>query len=176
MCRSCVIGVLGWGALVERLTAGLMPGAAPGEELPPPHDHIDIGGVELETVADPAGHLGRDQRRARAEKRVIDRLAGPAVVGDRAAHALDRLLGAVPPALFAFPVAKRIVVGDLPDRRLLAVALPPAWLALAHGVPAGLVFPVVIAAAQREVLLGPDDLSAQLQPAGGQISGHDIAV
>ena len=153
-----------------------MDRGAPGEELPASHDDIDIGGAELETVADAAGHFGGDQARARAEKRVIDRLAGPAVVDDRAAHALDRLLRAVPPALLALPVAERIVVGDLPDRGLRAVALPVAGLALAHRVPAGFVLPVVIAAAQGEVLLGPDDLSAQLQPAGRQIGGHDIAV
>ena len=75
--------------------------AAPGEELPAAHDDIGISGADLQTVADATGHLGRDHARARAEKRVVDRLAGPAVVGDRAAHAFDRLLGAVPPALFA---------------------------------------------------------------------------
>ena len=47
-----------------------------GEGLPALHDYIDIGGVELEPAADPAGHLGGDQARARAEKRVIDRLTG----------------------------------------------------------------------------------------------------
>src|SRR6267378_2660634 len=80
------------------------------------------------------------------------------------------------PALFALRVAKRIVVGDLPDGRLPAVALPVASPALAHGVPAGFVLPVIIAAAQGEVLFGPDDLSAQLQPAGGQAGGDDIPV
>src|SRR6267143_7059367 len=142
----------------------------PGEDLPASHDDIDIGGVELETAADAAGHFGRDQAGARAEKRVIDCLAGPAVVDDRAAHALDRLLGAVPPALLALRVAERVVVGDLPDRRLRAVARPVTGLALAHGVPAGFVLPVIIAAAQGEVLLGPDDLSAWLQPASRQTS------
>src|SRR3984893_9175099 len=132
------------------------------EELPAPHDDIDITRVELETVDDAAGHLGGDQTGARAEKRVVDRLAGPAVVGDRPAHAFDRLLGAVPPALLALLVAKGIIVGHLPNRRLPAVALPVALPALAHRVPAGLVLPMIIAAAQREVLLGPDDLSAQL--------------
>ena len=61
-----------------------MDRGAPGEALPASHHHIDITGVELDTVADAAGHFGRDQARAGAEKRVIDRLAGPAVVGDRA--------------------------------------------------------------------------------------------
>jgi hypothetical protein len=153
-----------------------MSGGTTGEELPAAHDNIDISGVELEPAADPTGHLGGDQVRAGAEKRVIDYLAGPAVVGDRAAHALDRLLGPVPPTLFTLSVAKRVIVGDLPDRRLRAVAAPVAGFALAHRVPAGLMLPVVIATAQRKVLFDPDDLSAKLQPAGGQVGGDNIAV
>jgi hypothetical protein len=35
---------------------------------------------------------------------------------------------------------------------------------------------MIIATAQREVLLGPDDLSTQLEPAGSQTSGDDVAV
>src|SRR6202023_422940 len=116
-----------------------MDRAASGEELPAPHDDIDISGIELETVAHAAGHLGGDQARAGAQKRVVDRLAGPAVIDDRAAHAFHRLLGAMTPALLALPVAKRVVVGDLPNRRLRAVTLPMAGLALAHRVPTGLV-------------------------------------
>src|ERR1700746_1406684 len=153
-----------------------MLGGAPGEERPAPHDDIDISGVELETAADAVGHFGRDQTRPRAKKRVINHLSGPAVVVDRTAHALDRLLGTVPPALLALTVAERIVVDDLPDRRLRAVAAPMTALALAHGVPAGFVLPVIIAAAQREVLLGPDDLSTKLQPASSQTGGDDVAV
>src|SRR5882672_12483662 len=101
MCGSRLMPVLRSGAVVEQLTGGLMSRGASGEVLPTSHDDIDIRGVELDAVADAAGHFGRDQARARAEKRVIDRLAGPAVVGDRAAHALDWLLGAVPPTLLA---------------------------------------------------------------------------
>src|SRR4029077_19124673 len=115
-----------------------MDRAASGEELPALHNDIDKGGAELEAAADPAGHLGGDQARAGAEKRIVDRLAGPAVVDDRAAHAFDRLLGAVPPALLALAVTKRVVVGDLPHRRLGAVTLPVAGLAFAHRVPTGL--------------------------------------
>ncbi len=33
----------------------------PGEALPASHDDVDISGVELDTVADAAGHFGRDQ-------------------------------------------------------------------------------------------------------------------
>src|SRR5215469_18066013 len=155
----------------------MMSRGAAGEGLPALHDHIDIGGIELETTAHAAGHLGGDQARARAKKRVIDRLTGPSVVGDWAAHAFDRFLRPVPPTLLALSVApKRVVVGDLPDRRLRAVTIPMAALALAHRVPAGFMLPVIIAAAQGEVLLDPDDLRAQLQPAGRQAGGDDIAV
>src|SRR6201981_3900837 len=85
-------------------------------------------------------------------------------------------LRAVPPTLLALSVTKRVVVGDLPDRGLRAVAIPLAALALAHRVPAGFMLPVIIAAAQGEVLLDPDDLRAQLQPASRQAGGDDIAV
>src|ERR1700738_1068237 len=98
-----------------------MSGGTPGEELPASHDDIDITGADLQTVADAAGHFGGDQTGARAEKRVIDCLTGPAVVGNWAAHAFDRLLGAMPPALLALLGAERVVIADLPDRRLRAV-------------------------------------------------------
>src|SRR5262245_1287534 len=105
-----------------------MDRAAPGEALPALHDDIDISGADLQAIADASSHFGGDQARAGAEKRVIDHLAGPAVVDDRSAHAFDRLLGAVAPALFTLAVAERIVVSDRPDRRLGAIALPMAGL------------------------------------------------
>src|SRR5215472_9239384 len=168
--------VLARGALVERLARCLVYSGAPGKGLPASHDDIDISGAELETVAEAAGHFGGNHARARAEKRVIDQLAGPAVVDDRAAHRFDRLLRAMPPTLLAPRAAERIVVGELPDRCLRAVAGPVAGLALAHGVPAAFVLPVIIAAAHREMLLRPDDLRAQLEPASRQPGGDDIAV
>jgi hypothetical protein len=60
--------------------------------LPAFQDDIDISRADLDTDAGAAGHFGRDQARARTKKRVIDQLAGPAVVEDRTAHALDWLL------------------------------------------------------------------------------------
>ena len=152
-----------------------MPRGTPGTVLPASHHNIDIKGIEFDPVADPTGDLGRDQARARAEKWVIDHLTGPAVVDDRAAHAFDRLLRAVPPARLTPRTAEWIVVGDFPDRRLGAAALPVAGLALPYRVPAGFVLPVIIAPAQCEVLLNPEDLSAQLQPASHQTGGDDVA-
>src|SRR6516162_6000119 len=132
----------------------------PGEGLPTAHDDIDISRADLETATDAAGHFGRDQARTRTEKRIIDQLARPAIVDNRAAHALDRLLRGVPPALLALSIAKRIVVGYLPHGGLLAATLPVARLTLTHRIPAGFMAPMVVAPAQGEMRLGPDDLSA----------------
>jgi hypothetical protein len=58
------------------------------------------------------------------------------------------------------------------------VRSPCQWLGLAraHAVPAGLVLPVKIAAAENKVRLGPDNLGAQLEPASGETGGNDVAV
>jgi hypothetical protein len=77
---------------------------------------------------------------------------------DRTAHALDRLLGAVPPALLALPITEWIIVGNLPYCGLPAVPLPVARLAFAHRIPAVFMAPMIVAAAQREMLLNPDNL------------------
>jgi hypothetical protein len=126
------------------------------------------------------GLTSRPQQRrpviSAAIRLVPDPRNGSAVVGDRAAHALDRLLCAVAPILLALSIAEWITIGDLPDCGLRAVALPVAGLALAHGVPAAFVLPVIIATAQREMLLRPDDLSAQLKPASRQAGGNDVGV
>src|SRR6516165_9681550 len=122
-----------------------MDRAPPGEGLPASHDNIDMSRADLEATAGATGHFGRDQARARTEKRVVDQLAGSAVVDDRTAHALDRLLRGVPPTLLALSIAKRIVIGDLPHGGLLATPLPVARLALSHRVPAGFMAPMVVA-------------------------------
>src|SRR6516162_662046 len=153
-----------------------MDRAPPGEGLPASYDNIDISRADLEAAAGATGHFGRDQARARTEKWVVDQLARPAVVDDRTAHALDRLLRGVPPALLPLWIAERIIIGDLPHRGLLAATLPVARLALSHRVPAGFMAPMVVAPAQGEMRLGPDDLSAQLKPAGDQIAADHIAV
>src|SRR3984893_7514025 len=152
-----------------------MDRSPPGEGSPASRDHIDIGAPDFETAAEAAGQFGCDQRRARAEKRVIDQLARPAVVDDRTTHALDRLLRAVPPALLAVSIAEWVIVGDLPHCGLRAVALPVALFTPPHGVRAAFVLPVVIATAQGEVLLDPDDLGPRLQSASRQVGSHDIA-
>src|SRR5205814_8978646 len=135
---------------------------AAGEVLPACQDDIHIGRADLDADAGAAGHLGCDQARARTEKRVIDQLAGPAVVDDRTAHALDRLLRAVSPALLSLSITERIVVGDLPHGGLLAVTLPLASLSHAHRVAAIFMTPMIVAAAQCKMLLDPDDLRPRL--------------
>ena len=65
-----------------------------------------------------------------------------------------------------------VAAGDLPERRSAcgrrsSGPLPP----VAHRVPAGLVLPVVVAAAEHQPLLGPDDLAADREAAGLQALG-----
>src|ERR1700745_4342173 len=96
-----------------------MDRGAAGEVFTAAQHDIDIGRADLETDAGAAGHLGRDQTGARTEKRVIDQLAGPAVVDDRTAHALDRLLRAVPPALLALSMTPMVVAAA--QRKMLLI-------------------------------------------------------
>ena len=103
-----------------------------------------------------------------AEKRVVDHLARTAVVEQRPAHALDRLLGAVD-GFGVLPAAR-----DGPERRLLAVARPVALGP--HGVPARLVLPMVMTAAQRKAVLCPDDLRAHVEADRGQRVLHRAGV
>src|SRR5690606_13430937 len=63
-------------------------------------------------------------------------------------------------------------VGDVPDRRLGAVAAPVRGLPLANGVPRRLVLPVVMTAADREAGLAPDDLGTHIEPARLDRVGH----
>src|SRR4051812_26719041 len=124
------------------------------EGLPAAHRNVDVGRAELDRVAGPAGHLGRYDRGSGAAERLVDRLPGRGVVLDRALHAGDRLLR---------PVAEPLVLAsvDVPDRRLLAAALPIGGAP--HRVPARLMLPMVMAAREREALLCPDDLAADLE-------------
>ena len=73
----------------------------------------------------------------------------------RTAHALDRLLRAVPPALLVVSIAEWVIVGDLPHCGLRAVALPVALFTPPHSVKAAFVLPVVIATAQGSQPAGP---------------------
>ena len=52
---------------------------------------------------------------------------------------------------------------DVPKRRLLAVAAPVRHRRSSHRVPAWFVLPVIVAAAKRKPVLGPDDLGANIE-------------
>src|SRR5579884_3959864 len=138
--------------------------AAIAEGLPAGADHVAPGRFELEHVAAAAAQLGRDHRRPGARERVDDIAA---VVGDRAREQLDRFLGAV-------AAGQVRVERHLPDGGLAAVADPAGAGGAAYRVPAGLVAPVVVAAADRQVRLRPDDLRPQLE-AGRFDRGRDGA-
>src|SRR3569623_37418 len=63
-----------------------------------------------------------------------------------------------------------ILAGDRPKRRLLAITGPVALRP--DRVPAGLVLPMIIAAADDEPLLSPDDLGADSEPLTFQARRH----
>jgi hypothetical protein len=67
--------------------------------------------------------------------------------------------------------AHRVEIRDLPDRGLPAVATPTAGAP--HGVPRRFMPPVVVAPAEREMLLVPDDLAAQCEAGGLERLGDD---
>src|SRR5437764_11834267 len=141
---------------VEASTVAVEHRLLAGEVLPALHRNIDISRRDLNRVADAAGHLSCDYRRARAAERLVDGLPGRRIVFDRPAHALDRLLRAV--AGFRFQIFV-----DLPQRRLRMVADPGRGAALAHHVRARPVLAVVMAASAREVVLAPTDFVAGLE-------------
>ena len=134
-----------------------------GEVLPAGDGDIDIGRIELDGMAAAAGHLGGNDRGAGSAERLIDGLAGRGVVLDRPPHAFDRLLGAV--------AGRRLPVRDGPDGGLLAIARPVARLALPDGIPGRLVLPVIVAAADDQPGLVPDDLRADGKAAGLEAGG-----
>src|SRR5204863_32630 len=100
-----------------------------------------------------AGDLGCNDGRARSAERLIDRLAGRGVVLDWALHALDGFLRAV-------PGLRRLRLRDIPNGRLRSAPVPVAILSFSHRVPARLVLPVVIAPADNQAPLIPDDLAS----------------
>src|SRR5580704_12178235 len=148
------------GDVVEASTVAVEHRLLASKLLPALHRDIDISRRDFNRVAHAAGYLSRDYRRARAAERLVDGLPGRRIILDRPAHALDRLLRAV--AGFRFQIFV-----DLPQRRLTMVADPRRGATLAHHVPARLVLAVVMAAADREVVFGPNDLRAGLEAAGG---------
>src|SRR4029077_5568546 len=89
-------------------------GLLAGKCLPAPDRDIGISRIDLQAETAPPGRLPRDQGRAAAKERVVNRLARAAVIDDRPAHAFDRLLGAVD--RFGILTA----AGNSPKRRLLA--------------------------------------------------------
>src|SRR4051812_35797318 len=66
----------------------------------------------------------------------------------------------------------RFRMSDLPNCRLSAIASPMAGAFLAHGVPAGLMPPVVIATADHKARLVPDDLRTNVETCCFQAVGH----
>ena len=105
------------------------------ECLPTSYGDVDVAWLQFHPQTNSAGRLGSYQRRATAEKWVINCLAWVAVVLNWPPHAFDGLLGAVR----GFGVLA--AAGNGPQRGLLAIAGPIAFGP--RGVPAWLMLPMV---------------------------------
>src|SRR5437867_4048798 len=143
------------------------------QDLPPPDNDIHISWIDVEAVTNALRQVGGDQRRAGTEEGIVQDIAANAVIQDRPAHQFYRLLRTVPGCGFVARATERIQIRNMPKCRLRSVAIPARGLAFTHGVPARLMLPVVVAAAQRKVLLCPNDLRADAK-AGGFQSGRDL--
>ena len=60
----------------------------PGELFPALDDYIAVHRVNLQSDTNPARGFGRDDRRARTQKWIVNHLPGVGVIEDRPAHAL----------------------------------------------------------------------------------------
>src|SRR5580704_8713839 len=75
---------------IKGATRSCMRGREPRECLPTANDDVDIGGVEFNAIADPAGALGRDHSRATAQKRIKHNVSPSRAVHDRVCDESDR--------------------------------------------------------------------------------------
>src|SRR5438105_7326573 len=145
-----------------------MPSAAAGQGLPAADDRIDIGGVELQPVAAPAGALGGDHRRATADKAVEYDVAARRAIEDRIGDHRDRLHRRVQRREIALSAAAGEGVGPRVAPYVAAVAPEPAKLDVV-AVPGAAVFEhedkLVLAAVERThaaIVLDPNTEVFQL--------------
>ena len=105
--------------------------------------------TKLHRVADALFALGCDERGPAAVEWIADDDARIEVITDGTGHAFDGLLGAVAGALVrgVARAASWIHTGNVPDSALGTVAAPSAFASLFDRIPAGLVLPVIVAAA-----------------------------
>lgn len=115
--------------------------------LPAGDDDVAVSGLDFHREAATPAALGGDHRTAAAGEWLVHRIAMGAVVEHRPEHAGHRFLRAVH--------RRRVVLAgaDRPDGRLVARALPAGVAALADRIEAGLVLPVIVAAAEHEAAL-----------------------
>jgi hypothetical protein len=83
------------------------------------------------------------------------------VIQDRASHQLHGFLSSMTGSGLEPIAPKGVQVGHLPHRGLRA--LPVGFTPVPNTDPAGFVLPMIMAAAEREMLLDPNNLGADLE-------------
>src|SRR5262249_26202214 len=111
--------------VIKAAAADRMSRAAAGHRLPPADNRIDIGGIELDAVATPAGALGRDHRRAAAGEAIKHDVAPGPAIADCIGDHWHRFDGRVERPQIAFRAAagQRIGSGIMPDIAAVAAEL-----------------------------------------------------
>src|SRR5882762_10266460 len=87
------MGAIIWNEIVEAVSGRGVDCTTAREMLPAADRGIDIEWVELHPTANAADALGRQQRRAAAEKRVEHEIPAGRAVEDRVGDQRDRLYG-----------------------------------------------------------------------------------
>src|SRR5947209_9579411 len=102
-----------------------MTSAAAGQCLPAADDRVDITGIELKSVAAPAGALGGDHRRAAAEKGIEHNVAAGRAVEDRIGDHRHRFYGRMQRRQIALlaAVGKGVCPGVMPNITAVAAKL-----------------------------------------------------
>src|SRR5664280_3903103 len=115
----------------------------PAEALPAPQGHFHVHGIEFHRESPHAAALGRDQAGARADERVVDRLAGLEMVTERRLEEEQGLLRRVVEGRLGRASARHLRARRAPDGGLIAGAAEGQPGALLADDPGGLVAPVV---------------------------------
>src|SRR4029077_19347723 len=97
-----------------------------------------------------------------------DGIAMPGVIQDWAAHQLHGFLSSMTGCGLKPIAPKGVQVSHLPHRRLRAIALPMGFTTFPNAQPARFMLPVIMAAAEREVLLNQNNRRADLE-----VRGHE---
>jgi hypothetical protein len=114
------------------------------KSLPAADRHVDVKRVDLATVANAGRGFRSNDRGARADERIVDRLTRAGVVDDRAAHDVDWFLT----AMIRNKVFARISLHHLGFNHsgFVSISVPTGRFTFQDGIPARFVLSAIMTA------------------------------